>query len=226
MVHSSGQKPASDRARTALQVAAASVDDAETKRDLLHASAQLEHLKQTIDDPTASVLATQAIVYSAVKLELKGKSWARLHALVAPLVQALVNEASYWWCAANIRLRSVRAPHDGAVFWCGYHPQGNMHRAQAHAQASKGRTVEFTAAGAWMINRLPWDKLVAKFGQQRASQLWDTISRRFAKAASGEVHAFIKGMKGTPDFEMKTYFRLERPLLLSNPRVTKIVEHE
>lgn len=53
-----------------------------------------------------------------------------------------------------------------------------------------------------------------------------SMSTRFAQGASGEVHAFITGMRGEADFAQKTYMKIERPILAENPNVTKLVEHE
>ena len=126
---------------------------------------------------------------------------------------------------ANVRIRGIRTPHNGSVFWSGY-KEGNMHTAQRFARDNGGKTVEMTQSGKWLDQTVPYDKLQNLVGKDAAKNIWDDVSRRFAHGSSGEVNAFIHGMRGQPDFLEKTYMDIEKPILERNPNVTKIVEHE
>jgi hypothetical protein len=129
------------------------------------------------------------------------------------------------WIRANIRMRSTKTPDNGSVFWSGW-KEGNMNEAQAYARSNGGKTVEMTQAGKWLDSTWPYNKLEKAVGSASAKNIWDDVSRRFAWGASGEVNAFIRGMRGTSDFLKKTYMQIEKPILERNPNVTKITEHE
>ncbi|CAM2068867.1 RHS repeat protein [Sulfidibacter corallicola] len=135
---------------------------------------------------------------------------------------------TYTWIRANVAFRGVKTGKGKAVFWSGYH-LGNKDAAQAFARSIDGKTVEMTEAGKWMEKNYPWDELTAKVGDDRAKEVWDDISKKFAGGASGDVNAFVKGMKSEPNYMDKTYFAIEKPILqdgMKSGRVSKIIEHD
>lgn len=134
-------------------------------------------------------------------------------------------KATTLWIMGNVEARSTDSPHNGAVFWSGYE-EGNKARARDFAVRTGGKTIEMTDAGRWLDENWPYDKLVEVVGQDEADSIWDSVAVRFAVDASGDANAFIYHMRGNPKFRSKTYLRLEKPALLNNPDVTKIVEHE
>ena len=143
----------------------------------------------------------------------------------AAAARGLVRATKEAWIRANVRMRSTSTPDNGSVFWSGWQ-EGNMDEAQAYARNNSGKTVEMTQAGKWLDSTWPYNKLQKAVGPDTAKDIWDKVSTRFAWGASGEVNAFIRGMRGTPDFLDKTYMAIEKKILDRNPNVTKITEHE
>jgi len=92
-----------------------------------------------------------------------------------------------------------------AVFWSGR--QGaNRAAAEAFASSTGKTTLEMTPAGR---------ALEAAGGN--ISQ-WKALSADFARTASGEINAFTGGARAS-----SVWNTVEKPLLMQNPDVTKII---
>jgi hypothetical protein len=99
-------------------------------------------------------------------------------------------------------------PPNKSVFYSG---PGNRDRAMA----SGGVPIDKTPGG----KELNDENLYGKFNPLRneADQYWTEASQRFAKGASGDVTAFVRG--ASPD---RVFAQTELPALLSNPNVSSI----
>jgi RHS repeat-associated protein len=107
---------------------------------------------------------------------------------------------------------------DAATFWSG----PRMLDAQAWAAANGKTTLEQTAGGKYLdgLNLFgPGSPLTPG----EAAQVWDAASVRFAQGASGEVSVFSTGATRMGAWGERTWWRIERPALETNPSVTKIV---
>jgi len=115
------------------------------------------------------------------------------------------------------------SPRDGAVFWSG----PRMKDAQAWATANPGKmTLEQTAGGQVLDRMKLFDPGSGLTGAQ-AAEVWDAASLRFAKEASGEVSVFSTGAKRMNNWgNLRTWWRVERPALKTNPKVTNIVRRK
>ena len=56
-----------------------------------------------------------------------------------------------------------------------------------------------------------------------AAEVWDIASKTFAENASGIVNVFSTGAKKIGDYGQRTWWRVEKPTLLKNPNVSKII---
>jgi RHS repeat-associated protein len=104
----------------------------------------------------------------------------------------------------------------GAVFWSG----GNMGAAQAWAKATGRTTLEQTAGGKFLNGLNLFDNLPAN----QAAEVWDIASKRFADGASGNIHVFSTKASKISKYTggLKTWWRIEKPALLSNAAVTNV----
>jgi RHS repeat-associated protein len=108
---------------------------------------------------------------------------------------------------------------NGAVFWSG----PRMADAQAWARANGKTTLEQTTGGQMLDSLKLFDSGSGLTGQQ-AAEIWDAASLRFAKEATGEVSVFSTGAKRMNNWgNLRTWWRVEKPALDVNPKVTNIV---
>lgn len=80
-------------------------------------------------------------------------------------------------------------------------------------------TVELTNMGKWLDGLQLFKPGNAQV--QTAKMVWDAASKKFASGASGTVSSFVKGTSPVTN-AARTWYRIERPLLQSNPNVTGI----
>jgi RHS repeat-associated protein len=107
---------------------------------------------------------------------------------------------------------------DGAVFWSG----GRMKDAQRWATANGKTTLEQTAGGRYLDSLKLFDSGSGLTGAQ-AAEVWDAASKRFAEGASGNVTVFPTGAKRMNNWgNLRTWWRIEKPALDANPKVTGI----
>lgn len=99
-----------------------------------------------------------------------------------------------------------------AAFW-----SGRAGANRAAAEASGLRTLESTPAG----RALEAQDLFSKMPYDEAIVAWDNLARQFASEASGTVNAWSGGAS-----PMSVWSRIEKPTLLSNPNVRKIIIHD
>ncbi len=111
--------------------------------------------------------------------------------------------------------------NDGAVFWSG----SNMKTAQNWAAANGKTTLEQTAGGKYLDSLDLFNPKNGLTGDQ-AAEVWDIASKRFADGASGEVNAFSTGAKRFGPLGERTWWRIEKPALMKNPKVTKILRRK
>ena len=104
---------------------------------------------------------------------------------------------------------------DGAVFWSG----PRMVDAQKWAKNNGRSTLEQTVGGKYLDEL----KLFDNISGQDAAEIWDIASKTFAKNASGTVNVFSTGAKEIGDYGQRTWWRIEKPALLKNSKVIKIV---
>ncbi len=108
---------------------------------------------------------------------------------------------------------------DGAVFWSGKH----MDRAHEWAAEHGKTTVEQTRGGTYLRELQLHVPAESGLSPAQATELWDAASRRFAEGASGEVNVFSTGTKKMAVHGERTWWRVEKPILDVNPKVTAIV---
>jgi len=64
----------------------------------------------------------------------------------------------------------------------------------------------------------------SKITQKQVAEIWDIASERFANGAYGDVYAFSTGTKQiSPYGHIRTWWRIEKPTLLKNNKVNKII---
>jgi RHS repeat-associated protein len=109
---------------------------------------------------------------------------------------------------------------DGAVFWSG----GNMNIAQAWAGSVGKTTLEQTVGGRYLAGLGLFDK-GSPLTPVQAAEIWDIASKRFAQGASGEVYVFSTGARKISPYTggLRTWWRIEKPTLLANKNVIRIV---
>ncbi|HEX4997176.1 MAG TPA: RHS repeat-associated core domain-containing protein, partial [Terriglobia bacterium] len=100
-----------------------------------------------------------------------------------------------------------------AVFYSG---PGQWARATAFAERTGKTTIEMTSGG----RELAADSVFQSLSPAEQFQVWQRASTPFAKGASGEVHAFIRGAR--PD---RTFRTIEEKLLDANANVHRYIYH-
>jgi RHS repeat-associated protein len=108
-----------------------------------------------------------------------------------------------------------------AVFW----GTPNMVVAQDWATLNNRMTLEQTKGGMFL------DKLNLFGGSSgitaaQAKEIWDIASKRFAELASGEVNVFSTGAKRFSPFGERTWWKIEKPALMKNDKVTAILRRK
>lgn len=118
----------------------------------------------------------------------------------------------------------VSTPKDGAVLW-----SGNQPAAQKFAEGIGGTTLEATPGGrvinGWdEVNNIPWKRDASL--APGSGDLWNGVSEKFARSASGEVHVVQRPDKlwdqGT------VWHNTEKPVIIKSyeaGKVTKINMH-
>ena len=97
-----------------------------------------------------------------------------------------------------------------------------MVNAQSWAAANGKTTLEQTVGGQYLNSLNLFDPGSGLTGAQ-AAQVWDVESLRFAQGASGTVDVFSTGARRVNDWGItRTWWRVEKPALDANPRVTEI----
>lgn len=97
-----------------------------------------------------------------------------------------------------------------------------MRTAQQWAQLHGKTTLEQTAGGKYLDGLHLFGKDSGMSGKQ-AAEIWDVASVKFAQGASGDVNMFGTGAKKMNDFgSVRTWWRIEKPALISNPDVTSV----
>uniref|UniRef100_UPI00232A983F fibronectin type III domain-containing protein n=1 Tax=Aquimarina algiphila TaxID=2047982 RepID=UPI00232A983F len=104
---------------------------------------------------------------------------------------------------------------DGAVFWSG----PRMGDAQKWAKNNSRTTLEQTVGGKYLDDLELFDNISG----QDAAEIWDIASKTFAENASGTVNVFSTGAKEIGDYGQRTWWRVEKPALLKNANVIKII---
>jgi RHS repeat-associated protein len=108
---------------------------------------------------------------------------------------------------------------DGAVFWSG----SRMEAAQDWANTHGKTTLEQTSGGKYLDGLDIFDETGSGLNAEQAAELWDSASQRFAEGASGEVNVFSTGTKKATVQGERTWWRVEKPALTTNARVTTII---
>jgi hypothetical protein len=102
-------------------------------------------------------------------------------------------------------------PPNRAVFYSG---RGEAARATEFAERTGAFTIEMTPGGRFLSENLG--------GLSRADQdlIWQRASLQFARGASGEVNAFVRGAD-----PLRTFRTIEEPILRANPDVWRYRYH-
>jgi hypothetical protein len=110
----------------------------------------------------------------------------------------------------------VKTPRDQLVLWSGLGIKGEI-RAAAYAREAGGMTLEMTKGGKWLDDLKLFDGGVPNINRDQARRLWEEASAEVAKQASGQVR--VAHGQISPG---SVFSRIERPILLDNPRVLGI----
>lgn len=106
---------------------------------------------------------------------------------------------------------------DGAVFWS----TPRMVDAQNWA-ADHGKTTLEQTKGGQYLDDLDLFNPSSGLTKKQAAEVWDIASKRFADGASGNVNVFSTGAKIEGPHGKRTWWRIEKPALMENPKVTSI----
>lgn len=108
----------------------------------------------------------------------------------------------------------VSTAENGSVFYSG---AGNRALAEEFAVSNGRTTLEMTPGGSWLDAQ-------GLFGPSspltpgEATQVWSTLSGRFAAGASGNAVGFVEGTRAGGIFNS-----IEFPALLDNPNITNVI---
>ncbi|HWQ51396.1 MAG TPA: hypothetical protein VN369_06275 [Terriglobales bacterium] len=100
-----------------------------------------------------------------------------------------------------------------AVFYSG---AGNRARAEAFAKLNGKTTLEMTPGGKYFESLKLFDP-GSPITKDQAREIWEILSERYAKTASGNVYGFVKGSKPGSIFNTVEYQALQK-----NPYITNI----
>ncbi len=112
----------------------------------------------------------------------------------------------------------IKTPHDQLVLWSGLGKNGKV-RAAAYAKEAGGITLEMTKGGKWLDDLKLFEGGAPKVNELEALQIWEKASAEIAEQASGQVRVAKGQISPT-----SVYIRIERPILLNNPKVLGIDE--
>ncbi len=107
---------------------------------------------------------------------------------------------------------------DSAVFWSG----SRMKDAQRWAFNTGRTTLEQTKGGKYLDSLDLFNPKNGLTGSQ-AAEVWNIASKRFADGATGIVHVFSTGAKRFGPYGERTWWRIEKPALLANLKVSEII---
>jgi len=93
-----------------------------------------------------------------------------------------------------------------AVFYSG---EGNRARAEAFARLNGKTTLEMTPGGKY-FDSLKLFEDGSPVTKDQAYEIWEILSERYAKAASGNVYGFVKGANPGSIFNTKEYPALQK----------------
>jgi len=109
-------------------------------------------------------------------------------------------------------------PYSRAVFYSG----SNRQYAEAFAKKHGISTLELTPGGKYLddldlFNNNGTYKFGPPLSAEKASELWDKASRKFALQARGYAYVFVQGIEPVNQFgALRTFFRIELPALLNS----------
>jgi len=162
----------------------------------------------------ASGGSTARIFRSAKKQsELLGS--ARIDALDITKDHSFQNpKEAFAYYSNKVKELEVSSDRNGAVFYSG---PGNMELAEEFAKDNGKVTLETTRGGSWLHqqNLFGADSPLTK---RQAATIWQQLSEKYAKEASGNVVGFVKGAK--PD---RIFNTIEYPALKRNPNVSNVI---
>lgn len=107
-----------------------------------------------------------------------------------------------------------------SVFYSG----SNRETAEQWAKVRGVQTLELTEGGKYLdsldlFNNSGIYKNGAPLSREKAAELWDIASRKFAMRSKGYAYVFIEGIDPVNEFGvLRTFFRVELPTLLSANR--------
>jgi RHS repeat-associated protein len=167
-------------------------------------------------DAFQQTLQSGAFVASlALALPTDGASLELEEAVVGSESAATGGEGAFASYMARAQTMDVSTAENGAVFWSG---NGNQALAEQFAAANGRQTLEMTPGGSWMQAQDLFNPATSPLTRQQASQVWDTLSGRFAGNASGTSVGFINGARAT-----STFNRIEYNALLNNPNIVNVL---
>ncbi|MDG9672354.1 RHS domain-containing protein, partial [Hahella sp. CR1] len=116
---------------------------------------------------------------------------------------------------------------DGAVFWgTSRHPGvNNMLVAQTWAKANGKSTLEQTSGGK-VLEQLDLFSKSNDMDSGKAAKLWNMASTKFASNASGDINVFNTGANRFGQWGERTWWRIEKPVLLKNESVTSVARRK
>ena len=124
------------------------------------------------------------------------------------------SEGAFSYYMQQARTLNVSTSENASVFYSG---TGNRFLAEQFANANGRTTLEMTSGGGW----LDAQKLFSPnslLSPAQATQVWSTLSERFAAGASGNAVGFTQGARTGSIFNT-----IEFPTLLKNPNVTNVL---
>jgi hypothetical protein len=108
----------------------------------------------------------------------------------------------------------VSTAENGSVFYSG---AGNRALAEEFAVSNGRTTLEMTPGGSWLDAQGLFGPS-SPLTPSEATQVWSTLSGRFAAGASGNAVGFVEGARAGGIFNT-----IEFPALLDNPNITNVI---
>ena len=158
-----------------------------------------------------SLLAKATVVENSVT-----RAFDRMLKMDPTVVNAGVNAANLEIMAEHFLDFSTKK--NGAVFW----GTPNMPIAQEWANFMGKTTLEQTKGGIFLDNLKLFDPVLNPgLKGSQAARIFDVASFRFAQGASGRSFVFLEGAQRFSIHGERTWWRIEQPTLIKNPKVSK-----
>ena len=124
-------------------------------------------------------------------------------------------ESPYEFLIKQAMTSDVSTAENCATFYSG---PGNRAKAEAFALENGKTTLEQTPGGKWMDDQKLFEREIPGLSLAHKMRIWQTLSKRYADAASGTCIGFVENARPNSIFNSVEYQALTR-----NPKVTNVI---